>query len=129
LKRVKPQLGCEELRLVTRFVLESLSHDLVCRLAKRRGLAKGKDTHDWQAVEKTRTLYKKLDAEALAVLLFEAILLGAVGNTNSVKDDDLLGNAAVLVKLNVKALRSTVAKEEKGERKKLKTPKAKPQAK
>lgn len=130
LKRVKPQLGCEELRLVTRFVLESLSHDLVCRMAKRRGLVKGKHTHDWQVVEKTRSLYKKLDAEALAVLLFEAILLASVSNTNSLKDHDLLGNAATLTKINLKTLRSTVGKEEKDkERKKSKAPKAKSQTK
>jgi hypothetical protein len=109
---VKPHLGCEKLRFVTRFVLESLSHDLVCRLAKRLGLAKGKDTHDWQVVEKTRTLYKKQDAEALAVLLFEAILLGAVGNTNCLKDDDLLANAAALAKVIVKALLSQKRKRE-----------------
>jgi ParB family transcriptional regulator, chromosome partitioning protein len=129
LKRVKPQLGCEELRLVTRFVLESLSHDLVCRLAKRRGIAKGKDAHDWQVVEKTRLLYRKLDAGALAILLFETILLGSVGNTHSAKDD-LLGEAAAVTKVNLKVLRRAVAKEEKDKgRKKSKAPKPKSQAK
>jgi len=117
------------LRLVTRFVLESLSHEFVCRLAKRRGFAKNKDTPEWQIVEKTRALYKKLDAQALAVLLFEAILLGSVAHTNS-SEDDLLGNAVTPTKVNLKALRNAVASEEKGkDRKKSKPPKAKTKAK
>jgi len=42
----------------------------------------------------------------------------------------LLGNAAELMKVNLKTLRSAVAKEEKGkERKKPKAPKTKSQAK
>jgi ParB family chromosome partitioning protein len=119
LKHVKPQLGSEELRLVTGFVLHSLSHDLICRLAKRRGLAeKGKNVQDWQIAEKARALYKKLDAPELAILLFEAMLLGSVGNTNSLTDDDLLMRAAALTKVNVKALRSAVAKEEKAKARK-----------
>lgn len=113
LERVKPQLGCEELRLVARFVLNSLSHDLVCRLAKRRGLQKDKDPHDWQTVEKARTLYKKLDAAELTVLLFEAMLLGSVGNTNPDRDDDPLTAAAALSRVDVKALRAAIVKEEK----------------
>jgi hypothetical protein len=46
-RRVKPPFGLDELRIVGRFVLHSLSHDLACRLAKRRGLANSKDAHDW----------------------------------------------------------------------------------
>jgi len=131
LKRVKPQLGCEELRLVTEFVLHSLSHDLVCRLAKRRGLAeKGKNVQDWQVAEKARVLYKKLEAPELAILLFEAMLLGSVGHTNSFTDDDLLMHAAALTKVNLKALRSAVAKEEKAKaRKKPKDANGKSKAK
>ena len=52
LKRVKPQFGTEELRMVAQFVLRSLSHELVCRLAKRHGLQNPKDAHDWQMAEK-----------------------------------------------------------------------------
>jgi len=45
-------------------------------------------------------------------------------------NDDLPGNAAALTKVNLKAVRSAVAKEEKGkDRQKLKSPKAKSQAK
>ena len=113
LQRVKPQLRCEELCLVTRFVLNSLSHDLVCRLAKRRGLQNGKEPRDWQTTEKVRTLYKKLDAAQLAVLLFESMLLGSVANTNPDRNDDPLAAAATLSKVNVKALRTALAKEEK----------------
>ena len=62
LKRVKPEFGTEELRMVARFVLRSLSHELVCRVAKRHGFQNPKDAHDWQMAEKARTLYKKADA-------------------------------------------------------------------
>jgi hypothetical protein len=76
--------------------------------------------------EKVRTLYKKLDAAELAVLLFKAMLLGSVGNTNPDKDDDPLTAAATLSKINVKALRTAIAKEEKTkEHKKAKTLQAK----
>ena len=64
LKRVKPQFGTEELRMVAQFVLRSLSHELACRLAKRHGFQNPKDAHDWQMAEKARTLYKKADAAA-----------------------------------------------------------------
>jgi ParB family transcriptional regulator, chromosome partitioning protein len=69
LKRVRPQFRTEELRMVAQFVLRSLSHELACRLAKRHGFHNPKDAHDWQMAEKARTLYKKADAAALAVLI------------------------------------------------------------
>jgi ParB family chromosome partitioning protein len=113
LKRVKPQLGTEELRMVAQFVLRSLSHELACRLAKRHGLQNPKDAHDWQMAEKARTLYKNADAAALAVLIFEAMLIGPAGSASVNKDDDSLADAALLHKIDVKALRATIAKAEK----------------
>jgi hypothetical protein len=113
LKWVKPQFGTEELRMVAQFVLRSLSHELACRLAKRHGFQNPKDTHDWQMAEKARTLYKKADAAALAVLIFEAMLIGPAGSASVNKDDDSLADAARLHKIDGKALRTTVAKEEK----------------
>jgi ParB family transcriptional regulator, chromosome partitioning protein len=113
LKRVKPQFGTEELRMVAQFILRSLSHELVCRLAKRHGFQNPKDAHDWQMAEKARTLYKKADAAALAVLIFEAMLTSPAGNASVNKDDDPLGDAASLYKVDGKALRIAVAKAEK----------------
>jgi ParB family transcriptional regulator, chromosome partitioning protein len=113
LKRVKPQLGTEELRMVAQFVLRSLSHELVCRLAKRHGLQNPKDAHDWQMAEKARALYKKADADGLAVLIFEAMLIGFAGSATENKDDDPLTEAACLYKVDTKAVRSAVAKAEK----------------
>jgi ParB family transcriptional regulator, chromosome partitioning protein len=113
LKRVKPQLGTEELRMVAQFVLRSLSHELVCRLAKRHGLQNPKDAHDWQMAEKARALYKKADAHGLAVLIFEVMLIGFAGSATENKDDDLLTEAACLYKVDTKAVRSAVAKAEK----------------
>jgi ParB family chromosome partitioning protein len=113
LKRVKPQFGSEELRMVAQFVLGSLSHELACRLAKRHGLQNPKDAHDWQMAEKARTLYKKADAAGLAVLVFEAMLIGPVGSATVSKDDDPLADAAYLYKVDTKALHTTVAKAEK----------------
>jgi ParB family transcriptional regulator, chromosome partitioning protein len=112
LKRVKPQFGTEELRMVAQFVLRSLSHDLTCRLAKRHDLQNPKDAHDWQMAEKARTLYKKADGAALAVLIFEAMLLSPAGNASANKDDDPLADAASLYKVDTKALRIAVAKAE-----------------
>ena len=112
LKRVKPQFGTEELRMVAQFVLRSLSHELACRLAKRHGLQNPKDAHDWQMAEKARTLYKKADAAALAVLIFEAMLISPAGNASANKDDDPLADAASLYKVDTKALRAAVAKAE-----------------
>src|SRR6266481_647696 len=102
LKRVKPQFGTEELRMVAQFVLRSLSHDLMCRLAKRHGLQNPKDAHDWQMAEKARTLYKKADGPALGVLIFEAMLISPAGNASNSKDDDPLADAASLVKVDTK---------------------------
>ncbi len=112
LKRVKPQFGCAELRMVAQFVLRSLSHELACRLAKRHGLQNPKDAHDWQMAEKARSLYKRADAAALAVLIFEAMFLGAAGSATENKDDDSLLEAALLFKMDVKALRVADAKAE-----------------
>ncbi len=112
LKRVKPQFGTEELRMVAHFVLRSLSHDLACRLAKRHDSQNPKDAHDWQMAEKARTLYKKADGAALAVLIFEAMLLSLAGNASASKDDDPLADAASLYKVDTKALRIAVAKAE-----------------
>jgi ParB family chromosome partitioning protein len=113
LKRVKPQLGTEELRMVTQFVLRSLSHELVCRVAKRHGLQNPKDAHDWQMAEKARALYKKADADGLTVLMFEAMLIGSAGSATENKDDDPLTEAACLYKIDTKALRGAVVKAEK----------------
>jgi hypothetical protein len=113
LNRVKPQLAAEELRLVARFVLHSLSHELACRLGKRRGLQNAKDARPWETAEKARALSKNVDAAELAVLLFEAILLGSAGSTTPDKKDDLLTDAAAIYKIPVKTLRAAIAKEEK----------------
>jgi len=105
LKRVKPQFGTEELRMVAQFVLRSLSHELACRLAKRHGLQNPKEAHDWQMAEKGRTLYKKADAAALAALIFEAMLISPAASATVNKDDDALADAATLYKVEVKKLR------------------------
>ena len=80
--------------MVAQFVLRSLSHELACRLAKRHGLQNPKDANDWQMAEKARTLYKKADAAALAVLIFEAMLISPAGSASANKDDDPLADAA-----------------------------------
>jgi len=108
LKRVKPQFGIEELRMVAQFVLRSLSHELACRLAKRHGLQNPKDACDWQIAEKARTLYKKADAAALAVLIFEAMLISPTASATVDKDDDPLTDAAALYKVDVKKLRGAL---------------------
>jgi hypothetical protein len=113
LKRVKPQFGTEELRMVAQFVLRSLSHELGCRLAKRDGFHNPKDAHDWQMADKARTLYKKVGAAALAVLIFEAMLISPAGSATVDKDDDPLEDAACLYKIDAKALRTAVVKIEK----------------
>jgi ParB family chromosome partitioning protein len=113
LKRVKPQFGTEEMRMVACFALRSLPHEQACRLAKRHGLQNPKDPRGYQMAEKARTLYKKADAAGLAMLIFEAILVGCVESTNESKDDDPLATAAALYKIDAKALRAVVAKEAK----------------
>jgi len=113
LKRVKPQFGTDELRIVAQFVLRSLSHELACRLAKRHGLQNPKDAHDWQMAEKARLLYKKADAAGLAALIFESMLIGPAGSATVNKEDDLLTDVASHYKLDTKALRITVATAEK----------------
>ncbi len=114
LKRVKPQFECEDLRLVARFVLQSLPHELACRVAKRHGLQDPKDPRDWQIAEKARMLYKKADSAELASLIFEAMLIGPAASVTETKDDDLLADAAALCKIDVKALRARHAKAEEG---------------
>jgi hypothetical protein len=109
LKKVKPQLGTEEMRIIARFLLRSLRHDLAKQLAKRHGLQDPKDSNDWKAVEKARTLYKRADATGIAQLIYEAILLDCVNTTNENKDDDPLTDAAALYKIDAKALRAAVA--------------------
>jgi hypothetical protein len=99
--------------LINPFALQSLSHDLACRLAKRHGLANPKDTHDWHAAEKARNLYRKAGATELAALVFEAMLVGPAGDATLQKEDDLLADAARLCKIEVKRLRTAVAKDEK----------------
>jgi len=113
LKRVKPQFGTDELSILAQFVLRSLSHELACRLAKRHCLQNPKEAHDWQMAEKARTLYKKADATGLAVLIFEAMLIGPAGSATVNKDDDPLADAASLYKVDTKALRTAIAKAEK----------------
>jgi ParB family chromosome partitioning protein len=112
LKRVKPQFGTEELRMVACFTLRSLPHELACRLAKRHGLQNPKDPRDYQMAEKARALYRKADAAGLAVLVFEAMLLGSAERTTESKVEDPLSIAAALFKIDTKALRASVAKEE-----------------
>jgi ParB family chromosome partitioning protein len=112
LKRVKPQFGTEEMRMVACFALHSLPHELVCRLAKRHDLQNPKDPRDYQMAEKARTLYKKADGAGLAVLIFEAMLLGSAERTTDSKDDDPLSIAAAVFKIDTKALRASVVKEE-----------------
>ena len=94
------------------FALRSLSHELVCRLAKRHGLQNPKDSRDYQMAEKVRTLYKKADAAELAVLIFEAMLLGSAERTTENKEDDPLSIAASLFKIDTNALKASFAKEE-----------------
>jgi 2-hydroxychromene-2-carboxylate isomerase len=90
-----------------------------CRLAKRHGLQNPKEVRDWQVAEKARMLYKKADAAGLAVLIFEAMLIGPAGSAIVNKDDDQLADAARLYKVDTKTLRAAVAKaeEEKAQKK------------
>src|SRR5260370_22297760 len=74
LKRVKPQFGTEQMRMVACFALRSLPHELTCRLAKRHGLQDPKDPRDYQMAEKARTLYKKADAAELAESAMQSTL-------------------------------------------------------
>jgi hypothetical protein len=124
LKRVKPQFGTEEMRMVACFALRSLPHELVCRLAKRHGLQNPKDPRDYQMAEKARTLYKKANTHELAVLIFEAMLLCAAERTTESKDDDPLTFAGALFKIDAKALRASVAEEakQKAQKKAQKSP-------
>jgi ParB family transcriptional regulator, chromosome partitioning protein len=129
LKRVKPQFGTQETRMVACFALRSLPHDLVCRIAKRHGLQNPKDPHDYQMAEKARTLYKKADGAGLAVLIFEAMLLGSADRATDSKDDDPLSIAASAFKIDTKTLRASVAKEEhERARKKAQKTAAKPKS-
>ena len=124
LKRVKRQFGTEELWMVACFALHSLPHALICRLAKRHGLQNPKDPRDYQMAEKARTLYKKADGAGLAVLIFEAMLLGPAERTTDSKDNDPLSIAAAAFKIDTKTLRAGVAEEakQKAQKKARKTP-------
>ena len=125
LKRVKPQLGNEQMRLLARFVLATLPHEQLVRLAKRHGLETTKDQHDWQVVEKARCFYKTVGAAELARLLFEAMLIGSAANNHADKGNDLLTDAATLYEVDMKALRAAVERDEKKRAEK----KTKPQTK
>jgi ParB family transcriptional regulator, chromosome partitioning protein len=72
--------------------------------------AKSESPRDYQMAEKARTLYRKADTAGLAVLVFEAMLLGSVQRTAESKDDDPLSVAASLFKIDTKALRASIAK-------------------
>ena len=128
IKRAKAPFGCGELRIVARFVLRSLSHDLACRLAKRHGGGNPKEPHDWHAAEKARNLYRRADAAELASLIFEAMLVGLSGDAGLPQEDDLLADAARLYNINAKRLRTAVTKDElaKAQKKTSQTSKAKP---
>ncbi|MGA8409026.1 MAG: ParB/RepB/Spo0J family partition protein [Candidatus Acidiferrales bacterium] len=127
-KRVKAPFGCDELRIVARFVLRSLSHDLAGRLAKRHGLDNPNDPHDWHAAEKARNLHRRADAAGLAALIFEAMLVGSAGDVNVPKEDDLLADAARLCHIDVQRVRKAVAKDERAnaDKKAIKSAKDKP---
>jgi ParB family chromosome partitioning protein len=112
LRRVRAPLGSEALRLVARFVLASLSHDLARRLAKRHSLQPSQKGQDWELAEKARSLHKTADATTLAFLIFEAMLLAAAASSTGTKDD-LLAASARLYKVDVKTLRAAAAKAEK----------------
>ena len=128
IKRAKAPFGCGELRIVARFVLRSLSHDLACRLAKRHGGGNPKEPHDWHAAEKARNLYRRADAAELASLIFEAMLVGLSGDAGLPQEDDLPADAARLYNINAKRLRTAVTKDElaKAQKKTSQTSKAKP---
>jgi len=119
LKRVRAPLGSEALRLVARFILGSLSHDLARRLAKRHGLEPSQKGQDWELAEKARSLHKTADGTALAALIFEAMLLAAAASSTETKED-LLTASARLYKVDVRALRAAVAKAEKDKESKKK---------
>ncbi len=113
LKRVKPQFNNDQMRLVVRFILATLPHEQIVRLAKRHGLEAAKTQHDWQAVEKARGLYKATATVELARLIFEAVLIGSMANIHTDKENDLLADAAELYDVDIKAVRAAVEKEEK----------------
>lgn len=104
IKRVQAPSGCGELRMVARFVLRSLSHDLACRLAKRHGLENPKEPRDWQMAEKARQLYRRANAAGLAGLVFEAVLIGCAANAAVPREDGLLADAARLYRIDAKRL-------------------------
>lgn len=122
LKHAKPPFGTNELRLVARFVLGALSHDLACRLAKRHGLEPATKGQDWELAQKAHALYKTVSGTALAALVVEAMLLGVAGQTFQQEDDPLL-DAARHYDVDVKALRRETEKAEKEKALKLKPPK------
>ena len=72
-----------------------------------------KDPRDFQMAEKARTLHEKADAAGLAVLIFEAMLLGSAERTTDSKDHDPLSLAAAVLKIDSKGLRARVTEEAK----------------
>ena len=113
LKRIKPQLNSDQLRLVARFVLATIPHEQAVRLAKRHGIEAAKNEHNWHAVEKVHNLYKTAGAAELVRMIFEAMLVGSTANGPTDKSDDLLSQAAALYEVDVKALRATIDKADK----------------
>jgi hypothetical protein len=113
LKRVRPQFSNDQMRLVARFILTTLPHEQIARLAKRHGLQSPKDQHDWHMVEKARGLYKVTVTAKLARLILEAILVGSAANVHADKEDDVLIDAAALYSVDMKAVQATVEKEGK----------------
>src|SRR5208337_4872052 len=64
------------------------------------------------ALRNGRTTHGGAVCLALAVLIFEAMLISPAGNASASKDDDPLADAASLYKVDTKALRAAVAKAE-----------------
>jgi hypothetical protein len=91
---------------------------------KKQKLAWATRPRDYQMAEKARTLYNKADAAGLAVLIFEAMLLGSAERTTDSKDDDPLSIAAAVFKIDTKTFRASVAEEakQKAQKKAQKTP-------
>ena len=120
LQRVKLPLGADAVRLLARFILGSLSHDVACRLANRHSLEPSHKEHTWELAEKARSLHQTAEEGELARLLFEAMLVGVLATTSDTKDDLLLASAK-LYKIDLKAIRKELRTNEKEKVLKLKT--------
>ena len=81
LKRVKPQLNSDQLRLVARFVLASLPHEQAVRIAKRHAIEAAKNEHDLHAVEKARNLYKTASVPLVATQSISSLKTALPGET------------------------------------------------